>query len=134
MSARARTDEAPPSVVSSRHPLPAEPARRIVIGSLAILFLLAAAIGVTIWRYESALGKYQNETLSARDDAERVGDAVAAFWREQAFIFSYVLQQSDQVLLQLDEARKDFVQSLNGVHVQTRAEGDLRNRALTANN
>jgi methyl-accepting chemotaxis protein len=110
-----------------------EPARRIVVGSLAILLLLAAAVGVTIWRYESALGKYQNEALSARNDAQRVDDAIAAFWQEQASIFSYVLQQNDETLVRLDSARKDFVQNLAEVHVQTRSEANLRNRALTAN-
>jgi len=112
---------------------PAEPARRIVVASLAILLLLAAALGVTIWRYESALDQYQNRALAARDDAERVKDAIGAFWQEQAAIFSYVANPSDEILVRLDSARKDFVASLNAVNVQTQEEKDLRERALVAN-
>src|SRR5262245_20195920 len=93
---------------------PNRPALRIVLGSLAILLLLAAAIGVTIWRYESALDKYQ-EALSAREDARQVENAIAAFWQEQAAIFSYVLQQKKQTLEQLDTARVAFVSNLRDV-------------------
>jgi methyl-accepting chemotaxis protein len=112
---------------------PSEPARRILIGSLVIFLLLAAPIGVTIWRYESALGKYQNEALSARNDADRVDRAIAAFWQEQAAIFNYVAQQSDQALVQLDGARLDFVRNLSLVHTQSDLERRKKREANTAN-
>jgi hypothetical protein len=112
---------------------PAEPARRIVVASLAILLLLAAALGVTIWRYESALSRYQSGALEARDDAELVKDAIGFFWQEQAAIFNYAAQQNDQVLVRLDSARKNFVASLSRVDARTGVESDLRSRALAAN-
>jgi methyl-accepting chemotaxis protein len=133
MSSRAQTGEGPPAVAPTRYPLPAEPARRIVVGSLAILLLLAAALGVTIWRYESALDQYQNQALVARADAGLVKQATAAFWQEQASIFDYALQTNDQALVRLNTARKSFVDSLNGLHVQTELEGRKRAEALSAN-
>jgi myosin heavy subunit len=120
-------------LIRARDRFPSEPARRIVVASLAILLLLAAALGVTIWRYESALSRYQDEALQARDDAELVKQAIGAFWQEQAAIFSYVAQQNDQVLVRLASARKDFVESLGELTAQTQSESDLRSRALAAN-
>jgi methyl-accepting chemotaxis protein len=116
-----------------RERFPAEPARRIVVASLAIVVLLAGAVGVTIWRYESALDQYQSNALRARVDDERVKDAIAAFWQEQAAIFSYVSQQSDQVLARLDEARRDFVTSLSRLLIYTTLGAELQQRALSAN-
>ena len=112
---------------------PAEPARRIVIASLAILFLLAAALGVTIWRYESALDQYENHALQARADAELVQQATGAFWQEQSSIFDYALAPSDQALVRLNSARGTFVDSLNGLHVQNELERRKREEALAAN-
>jgi len=117
----------------ARDRFPAEPARRIVIASLAILLLLAGSLGVTIWRYESALDQYQSGALDARADAGHVEQAIASFWQEQTSIFSYVLQANDQDLVRLDSARKTFVDSLNKLHVQAELEGQKRKDALAAN-
>jgi methyl-accepting chemotaxis protein len=112
---------------------PAEPARRIVVASLAIVVLLAGSLGVTIWRYESALDQYHGGALQARDDAQQVQQAIGAFWQEQADIFNYVAQESVLELVRLDTAWKDFVESLNKVHVQSALEGQKRTDALAAN-
>jgi methyl-accepting chemotaxis protein len=112
---------------------PSEPARRIVVGSLVIFLLLAAAIGITIWRYESALDQYQTGALDARNDAQRVERAISAFWQEQAAIFRYVAQQSDEVLVQLDRARGDFVRDLSLVHTQSDLERRKKGEAIAAN-
>jgi hypothetical protein len=112
---------------------PAEPARRIVVASLAIVVLLAGTLAVTIWRYESALDRYQGGALDARADAELVKQAIAAFWQEQASIFNYVQQPTTGALGRLDSARETFVDSLNQLHVQSAEESDLRERALAAN-
>jgi methyl-accepting chemotaxis protein len=113
---------------------PAEPARRIVLASLAIVALLAGSLGVTIWRYETALDQYQGGVRSARDDAAHVKDAVGFFWQEQSSIFEYALQTNDNdALARLDSARKSFVQSLDRLHVQSKLEGQKRTEALAAN-
>ncbi len=116
-----------------RHRIPVEPARRIAAASAAIVLLLAGAIGVTLWRYESAIDKYQHDALEARSDAEAVEQATAAFWREQAAIFSYTTQQSEDELTSLESARQEFGSILNGLHIQAAGENGLRTRALSAN-
>ncbi len=113
--------------------IPREPARRIVIASLAIVLLLATTLGVTIWRYESALDQYQHNALDARDDAEQVQRAIAAFWQEQAAIFSYVTETSDETLARLDRARVEFLSSLSSVHTQTDLERTKKAEAIAAN-
>ena len=113
--------------------IPREPARRIVIASLAIVLLLATTLGVTIWRYESALDQYQHNALDARDDAEQVQRAIAAFWQEQAAIFSYVTETSDETLARLDRARVEFLASLSSVHTQTDLERTKKAEAIAAN-
>jgi methyl-accepting chemotaxis protein len=113
--------------------IPREPARRIVIASLAIVLLLATTLGVTIWRYESALNQYQHNALDARDDAEQVQRAIAAFWQEQAAIFSYVTETSDETLARLDRARVEFLASLSSVHTQSNLERTKKAEAIAAN-
>ena len=113
--------------------IPREPARRIVIASLAIVLLLATTLGVTIWRYESALDQYQHNALDARDDAEQVQRAIAAFWQEQAAIFSYVTETSDETLARLDRARVEFLASLSSVHTQSELERTKKGEAIAAN-
>lgn len=114
--------------------IPAEPARRIVIASLAIVVLLAGTLGVTIWRYESALSRYQKGALEAREDAEQVKRATGAFWQEQAGIFSYAVNTATpHALDRIDTARETFADSLNNLHVKSADEIRLRREALTAN-
>lgn len=132
MSPRVETGQ-PAAAGRVRDRIPAEPARRIAAASLVIVVLLAGALGVTLWRYESAINRYQGDALEARMDAEAVKQATAAFWQEQSAIFRYVQQQSPQVLDQLERARRSFAENLGRLHIQSAEEGDLRARALAAN-
>jgi methyl-accepting chemotaxis protein len=132
MNVRAqREDPLPRARVRDR--IPAEPARRIAAASAAIVVLLAGMIGVTLWRYESAIDRYQHKALEARSDAEAVEEATAAFWKEQTAIFSYTTQQSQSELTDLESARQRFVSILNELHIQAPEERALREEALTAN-
>src|SRR6266511_206879 len=132
MSSRIGT-ERPSAIGRARDRVPAEPARRIAAASLVIVVLLAGMLGVTLWRYESAIGRYQGDALEARLDAEDVKQASAAFWQEQSAIFRYVQQQSPAVLGQLESARRNFADNLSRLHIQSTEESDLRARALAAN-
>jgi methyl-accepting chemotaxis protein len=116
-----------------RNRIPAEPARRIAVASAVIVVLLAGAIGVTLWRYESAIDRYTGAVVSARLDAQNVAKATAAFWTEQAAIFGFTTQQSQSDLVQLDKSRIDFVNHLNQLTNLTDEETTLRARALFAN-
>ena len=108
----------------------AEPVRRIAIASAAIVVLLAGSIGVTLWRYETAVSAYQ-KAHAAQNDAVSVERANAAFWREQSAIFSYSTQAIGKKLKNLATARSDFVSALQSL--RTTAGEDLKNEALDAN-
>src|SRR6266545_6334135 len=87
--------------------IPVEPARRIATASAAIVILLAGAIGVTLWRYEAAIDRYQH-ARGSQSDAQSVQQAASAFWNEQAAIFAYSTQQNVSELQRLSEARQQF--------------------------
>ncbi len=101
--------------------------------SALIVILIAGAIGVTLWRYESALDRYQHDALAARSNAETIEKAMSAFWQEQTAIFSYVTQQSWVSLANIELARTTFVSLLKTLHTTTPEEDALRVQALGAN-
>ena len=112
--------------------IPVEPARRIATASAAIVILLAGAIGITLWRYESAIDRYQH-ARNVQDDARNVENALGAFWREQAAIFAYTTQQSTSELQNLDSARREFTDTMRALTVDTPEKAEVRDRALKAN-
>ena len=123
----------PPAKTRVRDRLPSEATRRIAAASALIVILIAGAIGVTLWRYESALDRYQHDALAARSNAETIEKAMSAFWQEQTAIYSYVAQQSNVSLANLDLARTRFVSLLKTLHTKTAGEDALRVQALGAN-
>jgi methyl-accepting chemotaxis protein len=112
--------------------IPLEPARRIATASAAIVILLAGSIGVTLWRYESAISRYQ-AARDTRSDAQNVQRAVSAFWTEQAAIFAYSTQQNSAELQELAQAREQFTDLLTAVQPKTAQEDRQRAQALAAN-
>jgi methyl-accepting chemotaxis protein len=112
--------------------LPEEPKGRIAAASAAIVILLAGSIGVTLWRYETAIDAYQN-ARDARTSLLSVEKAGEAFFREQSAIFSYTTQPSAADLLKLHAARAEFTRELAQLRPQTDLERSLRIQALAAN-
>ena len=123
----------PPPTTRIRGRLPSDPASRIAAASALIVILIAGAIGVTLWRYESALNRYQHDALAARSNAQTVEKAMSAFWQEQTAIFSYVAQQSKVSLANVELARTTFVSLLKTLDTKTAGEDALRVQALAAN-
>ncbi len=119
---------------SERDPgrIPQGPARRIAAASAAIVILLAGAIGVTLWRYESAIDRYQH-ARGSQSDAQSVQQAASAFWNEQAAIFAYSTQQNVSELQRLSEARQQFTSLLGSLEPRSDAESRYREQALKAN-
>jgi methyl-accepting chemotaxis protein len=114
-----------------RH-FPTEPLKRITAASLAVVILLAGAIGVTLWRYQSAVGAYQN-ARNAENDALLVQRANASFWREQSAIFSYTTQPINKELRNLEGAQAEFLSTLHSLQTKDTLAQTLRTRAIAAN-
>jgi methyl-accepting chemotaxis protein len=75
--------------------------RRIAIASGLIVVVLAAAIGVTIWRYGDALTQSGN-ALRDRTVASHVQDADTAFWQEREAMNEHLAVPSSTGFKEID--------------------------------
>jgi signal transduction histidine kinase/CheY-like chemotaxis protein len=118
------------------------PQRRIALSSLIILLLLAFAIAITIWRYESALDQSRN-ALAARGDSFRAEQAARQFWREREAINEYLLTRNADLfthvaathrryLNEIQSARAGFLQTMEGLNDRAE-EVHLRDLARSGN-
>ena len=68
-------------------------ARRVAALSVVAVTVIAAAIGVTIWRYEDALAR-SDVAIDARADATLTEALAAAFWHEREATHEYLATPS----------------------------------------
>src|SRR5947209_16375749 len=90
------------------------PARAIVVGTLALVVLLGASVGIAIWRYEVAIGK-KNEALTARAEGLRAQQAETAFWRAREAINEYIASADPSVLPEITAQRAAFASATAGL-------------------
>jgi methyl-accepting chemotaxis protein len=109
------------------------PARRVIAVSVAAVALIAAAVAVTMWRYEVAIAHWgsSNDAASDRTTTESL---VATFWHEREAMGEYLSSPSAALLREVDAQRQRFraTASAQGV-VGTAAEARLRAQAVAAN-
>jgi methyl-accepting chemotaxis protein len=107
-------------------------ARRVAAVSVAVVAVIAASVGVTIWRYEAALSRSAVAVSAYRDQAltERL---IGLFWREREAMYKDLLRPSAAVRQQIRRAASQFSATaamLN--HSELRSAPELRARALAA--
>jgi hypothetical protein len=108
-------------------------ARRVAALSVAVVVVIAASVGVTIWRYESALSRSAVE-LDAHIDATRMEALVAIFWHEREAMREDLLTPSPDVLLEIRAAEGQFAATAAPLARSGQpAEARLRAEATTAN-
>jgi hypothetical protein len=73
--------------------------RRVVLGSAAAIALVAAALAVTVWRYESALDDDRNAQAQLRDQVH-AAVALQSFWQERETINEYLVHRDPALLLE----------------------------------
>ena len=66
------------------------PARRILVATLAVVPLLAIAVGISIWRYEHAIAR-KDAALAARAQATQAAQSESEFWQEREAMDEYLL-------------------------------------------
>jgi methyl-accepting chemotaxis protein len=108
-------------------------ARRIVIASVGILLLLAAAATVSIWRYEHAIA-LKDGALTARSELLSAELAGTAFWREREAANEYLLAGTDDILVEVNQQRAVFDRVTAGLGRDAASEAALVARARAANN
>src|SRR4051794_14526780 len=110
-------------------------ARRIVIGTSIVVPILAAAVAVSISRYENALAKSSN-ALAARAEALQGREAEVAFWHERNEMSEFLLTRNREVLGELAQQAAIFDARSAGIERALRAEGAgqtlARERGLVA--
>jgi methyl-accepting chemotaxis protein len=77
---------------------------RIALAILVVVALLTTAVGVTIWRYDHALGKSDQAQESTSEEylSQR---AETAFWHEREAMNEYLLLREPELLQEIEEQR-----------------------------
>jgi len=108
------------------------PARRVTAVSVAAIIVIAAAVGVTIWRYEHALAQW-DVAVDAHADATITESLVATFWHERESMREYVFV-SRSVLKEVQAERQQFTALISASGVaDTAAESRFRAQAEAGN-
>jgi hypothetical protein len=110
----------------------AGPARRIAVTSVAAVALIAIAVGITIWRYDHALGKSDN-ALQARSEQLRSEQATTAFWREREAMNEYLLAPDPEIRAEVKQQLEAFDRATDSLGSDVAAEDALVKRARSAN-
>ncbi|MEO8687019.1 MAG: methyl-accepting chemotaxis protein [Solirubrobacteraceae bacterium] len=107
---------------------------RIALAILVVVALLATAVGITIWRYDHALGKASAAQVSTAEQYS-AQKAATAFWNQREAMNEYLLLGDPKLLVELDEQRAAFARLKAeltpgaGHEIESR----LADRAITAN-
>jgi methyl-accepting chemotaxis protein len=81
--------------------------RRVAAVSVAVVAVIAVAVGVTIWRYEDALGRSAS-ALDARHDARLTAMLVATFWHEHEAMNEYIINPLPATLNEINGQHSQF--------------------------
>src|SRR5579862_4213360 len=106
--------------------------RRIAVASVLIVVVLAAAIGVTIWRYNEALTQ-SDHALRARSDAAQAQSAVTAFWQEREAMNEHLAVGSSTQLAEVAGDHTSFIRAMRRVSNGTSTQRVEATRAIAAN-
>jgi len=108
------------------------PARTIALATALVIPLLAAAVGISIWRYEVAIGK-KDGALTARAERLRAEQAATAFWRERESMNEYLLNADNRILPEIDAQRVAYERATAGLGADVPAEAALVGHSTAAN-
>jgi methyl-accepting chemotaxis protein len=108
-------------------------ARRVAALSVVAVTVIAAAIGVTIWRYEYALSR-SDVAIDARADATLSETLGAAFWHEREATHEYLNTGSPEIAQEVDAQRQQFRHTADTLaKAEGATEARLRAQAGTGN-
>jgi len=105
--------------------------RRVAVVAAAVIGLIAAAVSVTIWRYEAARSA-SHDALHTSIDANRTTELVAAFWREREAMSEYLVTASPAQLAETAVALRQFDEVAEAITPDEPVIARALNRALAA--
>ncbi len=107
--------------------------RRVMAVSVAAIAVIAAAVGVTIWRYEVALSS-SNAAVDARGDAVLTTALDSTFWHQSEAMHEYFAIPSPTILQEVTVQENQFAATAARLAVtESPAEARLRVQAVTGN-
>jgi len=66
------------------------PTSRIIAGSAVAIVVIALAIGITIWRYETAISDWKRAD-AARGESKNAAGLVGTVWHERSLMTEYLI-------------------------------------------
>jgi methyl-accepting chemotaxis protein len=90
--------------------LRANATRRVASVSLAVVTIIAAAVGVTIWRYQVAQSDGAAAVATSRD-ASDAKELIALFWHEREAMNEYMLGATQDLTGEIGKARQTFIRT-----------------------
>jgi methyl-accepting chemotaxis protein len=105
--------------------------RRVAAVSVAVVFVIAAAVSMTIWRYQAAQADW-DVAVDASGDANTVTSLVATFWHEREAINEYLLVPTAPLLAEISDSQREFRNLAARITPETRAGSQALSRAQAA--
>jgi hypothetical protein len=107
------------------------PARRVAYATGVIVALFAIAVGVTVWRYETAMNDYAR-SITLHDHALQAAGATASFWQAETEIGHYAADPNAESLATIRQVRDDLTSSLQETTFESDTEQQLADDAVAA--
>jgi len=107
-------------------------ARRVAVVSAVAVALIAAAVLITIWRYEAAVSKW-SAAQDEESDAAGATALIGIFWHEREAMDEYLLVPSPGVLAEIRAQQPLFARVAAGVTPETPEETTALRRASSGN-
>jgi methyl-accepting chemotaxis protein len=105
---------------------------RIAAISVAIVAVIAAAVGITIWRYESARA-VRGVAIDSLSDSRVTAALIATFWHEREAQNEYLFSRSPEALAELRGQHNRFrALSVSALTPENPLRASLRSQSLTA--
>jgi methyl-accepting chemotaxis protein len=108
------------------------PAKRIALASALVVALLAAAVGISLWRYEHAVDRF-HFVVATEAERARVEEASVDFWREATAANEFLLKPSAALMDELRVAHADFRAAMATLGTDDPEEGNFAAAARSAN-
>jgi methyl-accepting chemotaxis protein len=106
------------------------PTQRIVAVTATMVTLIAAAVGVTIWRYEQALAA-SAVAIDAYRDAALTAQLTAVFWHEREAMNEYLLTPQSEIAEEVNRLEREFASTAATLGM-TEPAGESRLRSAAA--
>jgi methyl-accepting chemotaxis protein len=111
--------------------LRAKSTRRVAALSVAVVIVIAAAVGVTIWRYQAAQSEWDT-AVDVSADANSTTALVASFWHEREAMNEYLLVPSPSLLAEVRKSQLDFDRVASSITPESPVVARALRRAVTA--